>query len=306
MDSQPPGERMIVLSLVVATVGNPALVRALLVSLAAQRNAPAFEVVLVDQSDDDQLLAVAAEFADAITIVHERMAQRGASRARNVGAGAARGTWLGFPDDDCEFLPDALEQLARWIAKPDVSLVTGRTTDFDGRPNLARWPEEGTRIDPWSMFGRFTETTLFVERQLFLSSGGFDERFGPGTAFPAAEGIDLMNRLLPRAAAGSAVYEPRVTLRHPTKIPPWNKWAADRFYDYAIGAGAAIAKCPQPHMLHWGVRILLSAALALWCRYPWRSVAYLSRIRGLWHGWMAFRALDRKRVPTPKADDVSK
>ncbi len=292
------------LSLVVATLGDPELVRALLASLAGQRTAPEFEVILVDQGGGEQLRAVVAEFVDAVQILHMRVSFRGASRARNLGAREARGAWLGFPDDDCQFLPDTLEQVARLARDPKISLVTGRTVDSDGRPNLARWPKASQPIDLWSMFGRFTEATLFVDRDLFLSSGGFDQRFGPGSTFPAAEGIDLMNRLLPRTGAGAAVYEPRVMLQHPTKIPPSNRWAAARFHDYAVGAGAAIAKCPHPHMLHWGLRTLLSGARAIWFLPGWRRAAYLSRFGGLWRGWAAFRTLSRKNSESAKAEDV--
>src|SRR5690606_35108594 len=94
------------------------------------------------------------------------------------------------------------------------------------------------------------------------AAGGFDPRFGRGARYPAAEGIDLMNRIFAVLGDGKACYDPRVTMRHPSKIPPWNRWAAGRFHQYARGDGALIAKHPRPHMVYWGLRTLVAAIWA--------------------------------------------
>jgi hypothetical protein len=136
---------------------------------------------------------------------------------------------VSFPDDDCVLQPDVLQQVAAVVAEPDVKVVTGQTVDESGRPNLLRWGSERVTLTRWNMFACLTEATLFVQRELFLGVGGFDEAFGPGAPYPAAEGVDLMQRLLAHPAGGRAVYNPLVRLQHPSKIPPWNDWAVSRF-----------------------------------------------------------------------------
>jgi len=282
------------LSLIIATLGDRNTLRACLESLCGQQQAPPFEVVIVDQNEDDRVGAIIPAFAGRLEIRHERVAFRGASRARNYGARAAKGGWLGFPDDDCMPAPDALAQFARVRATfPDVRIITGRTVDENGESNILGWANEAQHFTPFSMFTSVTEATLFVERQILEDVGGFDERFGPGARYPAAEGVELVNRLLAAAGTGRAYYSPAIRIQHPTKVPPYTSWAARRFHLYAIGDGAMIAKSPQPHILAWGLRTCASAVIQLFSLPLWRSAAFAARLAGMVRGFVRFH-LDRR------------
>jgi glycosyltransferase involved in cell wall biosynthesis len=275
-------------SLVIATLHDEGDLALCLQSLLEQQVAPWLEVIVVDQNGDDRLVSVLASFADRLTLVHKQVDFRGACRARNLGAHLATGEWLGFPDDDCELLPQTLREVTRIAQNRQVHVITGRTVDQDGNTNVLRWKDKAEQFDRWTMFGCLTEATLFVRRDLFLKAGGFDERFGPGAQFPAAEGIDLMNRVFEQIGAGIAFYSPHVIMRHPTKIPPWNRWAVSRFHQYAIGDGALIAKTPRMHMLFWGARTLVAALLQVLTFNRWRSMAFAARVVGLAKGFVAF------------------
>lgn len=275
-------------SLVIATLHDEGDLALCLQSLVEQQDAPCFEIIVVDQNGDDRLVSVVASFSDRLNLVHERVNFRGACRARNLGAHLAKGVWLGFPDDDCELLPQTLGEVALIAQDPQVHVITGCTVDPTGASNVMRWKDKVTQFDQWSMFGCLTEATLFVRRDLFLQAGGFDERFGPGSRFPAAEGIDLMNRMFKHIGQGVALYSPSVVMRHPTKIPPWNRWAVSRFHQYAIGDGALIAKNPSLHLLSWGARTFVAALLQMFTFNAWRSLAFGARIIGLFKGFIAF------------------
>lgn len=277
-------------SLVIATVADDGCLDDCLKSLVALDDPPDFEVVIVDQNGDDRLDAVIAAYAGKLEIICLRVGFRGASRARNAGAEIARGRWIGFPDDDCRLCPDTLAQLAAIVAdQPELRIVTGRTVDDAGQPNVLRWSRVAQHFEQESMFGCVTEATLFVERDAYRAAGGFDERFGPGTRFPAAEGIDLVNRLIEKLGPGRAYFTPAIQMMHPTKTPPWTRWAAGRFHAYAIGDGALIAKNPQRHMLRWGARTFASAGVQVFTLPPWRSAAFAARLAGMIRGAVAFR-----------------
>lgn len=281
-------------SLVIATLHDDGDLALCLSSLVGQLDAPAFEVIVVDQNGDDRLLETIAHFSGQLSIVHERVPFRGASRARNLGARLARGTLLGFPDDDCQLLPNVLSEVRRVASDPQVRVITGQTIDEAGAPNVLRWKQAPTEFCRRTMFSCLTEATLFVHRDLFLLAGGFDERFGPGAPYPAAEGIDLMHRMFDHLGAGKACYDPQIKMRHPSKIPPWNRWAVGRFHSYAIGDGALIAKNPQPHMLNWGMRALVSSFLQIFSLQGWRSAAFAARIVGLFKGFVAYHLATRR------------
>lgn len=263
--------------------------------LALEPVAGGMEVIVVDQNGDDRLVDLLAPYAGSLKLRHLRVDFRGASRARNLGARAARGAWVSFPDDDCMLQPDVLQQVVAVAGEPDVKVVTGQTVDETGRPNLLRWGSERMTLTRWNMFACLTEATLFVRRELFLAVDGFDEAFGPGAPYPAAEGVDLMQRLLGHPAGGRAVYNPLVRLQHPSKIPPWNDWAVNRFHSYAIGDGAVVAKNHCANLNWWAFRTLGSAVLqSLYFRGARRRAFYM-RIRGLVTGYVRYRRKQQGR-----------
>lgn len=253
------------------------------------------EVIVVDQNGDDRLGGLLGPFAERLALRHLRVDFRGASRARNLGARVAQGEWVSFPDDDCVLQSDVLRQVAAVTTETDVRVVTGQTVDEAGRSNLLRWGSERRTLTPWNMFACLTEATLFVQRELFLTVGGFDEFFGPGAPYPAAEGVDLMQRLLAHPGGGLAVYHPAVRLQHPSKIPPWNDWAVSRFYSYAIGDGAVVAKNRSANLYWWAFRTLGSAVLQCLYFRGARRRAFYMRIRGLVTGYARFRCQQHAR-----------
>jgi len=279
----------VLISLVVATLNDSGDLVHCLESLCRQQDPPAFEIIIVDQNPTNDLAATAVKFASRLRIVYKHTTFQNASRARNLGAMLARGSWLGFPDDDCEILPRALCEVRCSSADTAVQVITGQTVDVDGLPNILRWKKEPFRYDRWTMFGCLTEATLFVRRKTFFLVGGFDQRFGPGAPFPAAEGVELMNRLFKRMAPGQAFYNPAIQMRHPTKVPPWNRSAVSRYHSYAIGDGALIAKSPELHILNWGMRTLIRAALQTATLDGWQSAAYFARLVGLLRGFLAYK-----------------
>ena len=277
------------ISLVIATLHDDGDLEQCLSSLTRVKTSAPFEVIVVDQNGDDRLLDMIAKFSSMLALSHHQVNFRGASRARNFGAQHATGQWLGFPDDDCQFFVDTLQGVETIAANPEAQIITGQTVDEQGSPNVLRWSAQPLVFDRWSMFRCVTEATLFVRRDLFCAAGGFDVRFGPGARYPAAEGIELVGRLFERMGAGQAHYSPTIKMQHPSKIPPWTRWAVGRFYSYAVGDGALIAKCAQPHIWRWGAKTLASAILQALCFDGWRSLAFTARIAGVFKGYFSFQ-----------------
>lgn len=282
------------LSLVIATLDDDGDLCLCLESLARQATPPAFEVIVVDQNVDDEVASLVAGFASSLSIRHEKVPFRNASRARNHGARLARGEWVGFPDDDCQLLPDALSNATPLLQRADLQLVTGRTVDADGRPSVLRWKQMAGPFGPSGVFGRLTCATMFVRKASFLDAGGFDPQFGPGGPFPSAEEFELVTRLFELPDAGGAWYGPSIRMQHPDKVPPWTRWAARRFRDYGFGAGAWVAKHRQPRQFVWLARTLVASAVQSFSLPPWRSASYVMRLWGVIGGYLAYRAAARR------------
>lgn len=122
------------ISVIIATYLGAERIERALDSLAAQSlDSEQFEAVIVVNGDDDETLGTVLRWRRAnpgpqIRTIRTRTA--GASHARNLGIGAARGTYCTFLDDDdwlsSTFLADLLA-----AAEPDV-VVVGRINDVVG------------------------------------------------------------------------------------------------------------------------------------------------------------------------------
>ena len=97
-----------------------------------------YEIVIVDDCSSDGTQAAIAGFADPRIRSFRHDRNRGQSAATNTGIAHARGEYLGFLDDDDEWLPTKLEGQVALLdaASPRVALVYGwtdRVDDSNGR-----------------------------------------------------------------------------------------------------------------------------------------------------------------------------
>lgn len=234
------------ISLVLATVGRTDELGRLFDSLVAQTHVN-FEVVVVDQNSDDRLLPhlERARYL-GVTVRHLKQHPPNLAVARNTGIEAARGKWIGFPDDDCWYAPRLLERVAARFSRSD-------------RPDsvLVRWVEQNEQPDSpaelsWERSRAFRDIpvssiTLFCHRDLFKRIGGFDSRLGVGQWFGAGEETDLAMRAL---RAGTRIaYEPLGEVHHAVnhEKPRADAQARMALRHRARGTGALYAKHGLPY-----------------------------------------------------------
>src|SRR5688500_5246798 len=97
-------------AVVIPTRNRPEDVRRCLASLEAVRY-PDWEVVVVDQSTDDQTATITRAMMGRVPgLAYYHMKASGVSRARNEGAARTRGALIVFLDDDCTVEPDWLDR----------------------------------------------------------------------------------------------------------------------------------------------------------------------------------------------------
>jgi glycosyltransferase involved in cell wall biosynthesis len=132
--------------------------------LAAQRDAPEFEVIVVDDGSTDET----AEIARAAGVRLIQTEGVGSGQARNIGVREARGDVIAFTDADCFPTPgwlaaalprlDSADLVAGAVA-PDPSVPLG---PFD----RTVWVERET--------GLYETANLLIRRDLFERIGGFE------------------------------------------------------------------------------------------------------------------------------------
>jgi glycosyltransferase involved in cell wall biosynthesis len=203
----------VAVSLVVATLGRTWQVERLFHSLAAQRGVT-FDVVVVDQNDDDRLLSVLQQKWPFAIRHMATSGERGASRARNRGWRAARGAVILFPDDDCWYPPNFLETALATMRERGSAVLSGRPTDETGRTINGRFEVSAQPIDVANVWTTAIEWMVFFERAVLSSIDGFDEDIGIGAATPW-QSSEIQDIILRSIRSGySCWYDPAITGYH--------------------------------------------------------------------------------------------
>lgn len=230
-------------SLIICSRNRASLLHETVASVLAGDVVPA-ELVLVDQSDirDSVLADLTTKRPCEIRYIWTH--ERGVSRARNLGMEAAAHALLAFTDDDVLVTPGWFAELIGALADagPDA-VITGRVlATGEGRAGGFA-PATMVYTSPATYQGRINRDVLQAGNMALARSaveriGGFDERLGPGTRYPAGEDNDYGLRLL--AAGYRILYRPEALLYH-------RAWREQREFlplrwKYGIGQGAYYAK----------------------------------------------------------------
>src|SRR5260221_4242399 len=111
------------ISVVIPTVGRPALVVRAVASVLAQTLAD-LEVIVVIDGPDPATLAALAGIADPRLRVLENPTPLHVGATRNRGVAEARAPWIAFLDDDDEFLPTKLDRQRALAADATTIVMT--------------------------------------------------------------------------------------------------------------------------------------------------------------------------------------
>jgi GT2 family glycosyltransferase len=272
-------------SLVVATVGRTAELEKFLESLMKQ-TFRSFEVIIVDQNPAGTLEPLLAKFADSIPLIHVYSAL-GLSRARNRGLKCVSGFYVGFPDDDCWYEENTLEQ-AHSVLMRDESLigVSGMVLDERGDKVMGRWPDTIQAMGKNNVFKTAISFSFFVKAEVSMNIGGFDEELGLGSGTPwgSAEETDFLVRALQH---GAMRYLPDLVFRHPKKLDN-PELLLKRSYSYGAGFGRVLQKnqFPLSVVALYLTRPLLGCVLKFIQFDFLTSRFYFSTFRGRLSGWM--------------------
>src|ERR1039457_3572379 len=211
-------------SLIVATVNRTEEFSRLLHTLAAQQMND-FELIVVDQNSDDRLFPLLREWASWISerdgsgglvpVKHLRTGP-GVSRARNLGLTHSSGDIIAFPDDDCWYLCDTLQNVSTWFEEnAGYGILSVGSKDGQGRTSGNRLGKSACDLNRFNLFRASSTYGFFVRRPLGPTPLKFDESLGPGsgTRFGAGEDTDFLLTLMSHGIRGR--FYPALHVGHP-------------------------------------------------------------------------------------------
>jgi GT2 family glycosyltransferase len=202
------------------------------------------ELLIVDQSDVPNTALASAGNDRHCSVRYLRTESIGLSRARNIGIAEAHYDIVAILDDDMLVEPSWFEALIRKLSEAgERAVVTGSVLPTTPEAPGAFVPAEVCSAVPAVYEGRIGTDVLAgghmaAFRSLLQTIGGFDERLGPGSDFPAAEDNDLGFRLL---EAGCRIfYVPEAIVHHRA----WRRKSAylRMRWNYGLGKGGFYTK----------------------------------------------------------------
>lgn len=268
-------------SVVVPTRNRPDQIGPCVASILSNA-APAFELVVVDQSDTDASGRALQAYRSDPRLRYEASTTRGAAAARNVGIRLSSAPLIAFTDDDCRVPADWVSRIQSVfesertagvlfgrVAIPDELKGTGFAADYEPqkREYLGAYP---AATDTWGI-----GANMSVRRTVFEDIGVFDVVLGPGAPFKAGEEVDFAIRAI---AAGWKIVNPvEVTLFH-LGVRPGSE-GRTLLLGYLFATGAVFAK--HLRLRTRGAGPLSANFFALHAKHALRSVITGSRPTGI-------------------------
>lgn len=263
---------------------------------------PDFELIICDQSDnDDTEIALAPFCAENFRLKYYRLPLPGKPRALNFGSEKAEGQILLYTDDDCEPEANWISQIvALFEENPKVGCVFTTVTAAPHDPARAKIsdcliPESVVLTDlrgfsiP-TVYGveRFgIGASMALRRTTLQNLGGWDPCIGPGAKFPCADDHDMAARVL---MAGWHIYLSNKTSVMHYGLRSWEGFGQD-IKRAGFANGASFAKHLRCGRFYYGpwrrlVRDLKTAAIrALTGKRPLEISGSLQWAKGFKEGW---------------------
>jgi GT2 family glycosyltransferase len=224
-----------------------------------------FALLVVDQSDDDQVALALGDLLVDARVQLLRSATRGLSAGRNVGVTAASTEHIAFTDDDCVATPTWLADIIAPLCRDDRAAVvfgTVKPAPYDpalgflpsysrSEPLLARSIHDKHRVEGIG-------ASMAIRKSAWVALHGFDEALGAGGPCHSAEETDFVMRALLR---GFHVHEtPAAAVIH-SGFRTWAQ-APQVLGQYLHGIGASLTKLVR--LGHWQVATVLARLAVRW------------------------------------------
>ena len=278
-------------SLIMATLGRSDEIVRLFDSFVAQTYQN-FEVIVIDQNDDDRVVRIVTAFSDRLDIKYLR-SEKGLSRARNVGLEHVGGELVAFPDDDCWYAPHTLEYIVtRFQADASIAGLTGCSEDGSGKLSQGRWAQHVTTVTRFNVWTCATSYTIFLRADSIANAQGFDESLGvgSGTKWGAGEEVNFLLGVI--GAGAHVVYDPAIRIYHPEPLLEMNEssFRRARLYNRGFGHVLGTNDYPVHYVLYLVGRSVVGCGVAALkldfgrARYYW--IASSQRLLG----WLDGRA----------------
>lgn len=245
-----------------------------------------FEVILIDQNEDDRLFSTIEKYKEKIKIIH-LISEPGLSKARNIGLLCSNGEIIAFPDDDCWYPPDLLSNICRVLEQhPEWDGITGVATNGTNEKSRWKWDRIPGRLTVRNVWQRGISITLFLRRGVIDKIGSFDEEIGRGASTPwqSGEETDFLIRAI--RAGFQIEFLPNLQVYHDCQPAIFKQEEIQKAYFYGCGMGHVLRKQSYPFLfsIYTVFRPFLIAVRAFLTGHPQKASYFAAVAHGRWKG----------------------
>ena len=263
----------------VATLGRTNELSTLLSSIRDQQREDV-EIILVDQNNDDRVEQLVSQFASGVKISVVKFSERNVSAARNHGLDLAEGTIVAFPDDDCHYAPNLLNNVDHWFrTNNDYGVLAVGAVDDEGLPSGNRWLQSSCDITSWNSLRTTFCSSLFIS----AVERSREVRFDP--ALNRGEETDFILRLLSTGVRGR--YDRSMSIVHPRRDMTSGTVSIERAISYGAGMGRLVRR--HSLVVLWAALLVYDLARVLMVTGRGRTddAAFcFAHAKGLWKGFV--------------------
>jgi glycosyltransferase involved in cell wall biosynthesis len=221
-------------SLIIPTLERTAELAELLASVVNQKRSD-IEIILVDQNQDDRIVPLVEVLPGDLAVLHLRVEQQNVSAARNAGMDAASGEIIAFPDDDCCYPIELLNQVDAWFRENrHYAVLAVGALDNDGVASGNRWLQSACDIGAVNVLRTTFCSSLFISEPARSREVRFDETLNRG------EETDFILRLLATGLRGR--FDRKFHIQHPRRDMLSGTVSRARAVSYGAGMGRLVRR----------------------------------------------------------------
>lgn len=276
-------------SLILATLNRSKEIKECLNSLANQE-CQDFEVVIIDQSEDDLTKDVIDEF-DSFVIKYYKVDFKGLSKARNFGIKYASGLYLCLLDDDAIYSKNYLYNAKKKLTSNADEVLSGKILSIEDRITpFVKYKKTDSNITVSGIINYCPSAALIIPVKAINQSGNFNEQLGVGNEFAAGEETDLLLRI--HDLGYKVLYCDDLVAYHPIK--PVDYTNLTPIYRHAMGKGALARidffQRKKRRMIAFILRNTIGMLIksVVYCFDDELRRYYKARMSGFWYGFRNF------------------
>ena len=279
------------ISVLLCTLNRPVLIKNCIESFLSQTYKE-FEIIVVDQSPDDETEKSCKEYNDD-RIKYHHVDFTGLSRARNYGLKYCKGEYICLGDDDAEYSRDYFQKAVEFLNKMATDcILCGRIFYIDNRDKEAfvysKYKDE-QQLNADDMLQIAPSPALIFPAGILKEIKGFDTKFGVGARYGSGEETDVVLRMFKKGI--KAYYLRDMTVYH-GKAGEDGSQDLKKVYKYYVGLGAFLKK----HLWYEKNMALLPkaarATIGAWIKWitgdAKQKSVYRMRIAGFHKGFLSY------------------